>query len=108
MRSTVLMLVLLVLSALVGCGGSGGALRSVGEVCSNDDTQICEGETFCKFVKGECSINSIRNGVCSEIPQVCPKIYRPVCGCDNTTYSNECVADSAAVSVLYDGECRPQ
>jgi|GEM_PF-6604164 len=108
MRSALLVLFILVSSSVAACGGSGRPLRSVGKICSNDDPQICEGETFCKLPSGECALNSIRSGVCSEISQVCPEIYSPVCGCDNSTYSSECFANGAAVSVLYNGECRPQ
>ena len=40
-------------------------------------------------------------------PEVlCPAIFDPVCGCDNVTYSNSCVALNAfGVSVFTDGEC---
>jgi len=30
-------------------------------------------------------------GVCREKPQMCTMDYTPVCGCDEQTYSNECV-----------------
>jgi hypothetical protein len=88
------------------CGGSGGALKAVGKPCSNDSPQVCTGETFCKLPTGECAMSSIRSGVCATVASVCTEIYSPVCGCDNTTYSNECSADGAAVSILYTGECR--
>ena len=34
-------------------------------------------------------------------------IFQPVCGCDGLTYSNQCVAESAGVDVMSDGECPP-
>jgi hypothetical protein len=106
MKSLLRLLIISVSSFVIGCGGSGGALTSLGKICSNDDPGICKGETFCKLASGDCALSSPRSGVCSEISQVCPEIYSPVCGCDNNTYSNECFADGAAVSVLYNGECR--
>jgi hypothetical protein len=37
----------------------------------------------------------------------CPKIYLPVCGEDNKTYGNECLATKCGrVKVAYSGVCR--
>ena len=35
----------------------------------------------------------------------CTKEYRPVCGCNNITYSNPCVAEGAGVMSWEEGEC---
>jgi hypothetical protein len=37
--------------------------------------------------------------------RVCPKIYSPVCGCDNFTYDNDCIAQSHGVVSWIGGPC---
>ena len=64
----------------------------------------CEEGEFCMFRPGECNIAD-NIGVCTPIPDVCPEIYEPVCGCDGVTYGNRCLAAAAAMSIDYPGEC---
>ncbi|MCP4247241.1 MAG: hypothetical protein GY778_09350 [bacterium] len=83
-------------------GGDGDVTVSAG-VCSGEEPECPEG-TFCKFDNGTCD-NPLRVGACEAIPEACGEIFQPVCGCDDTTYANECEADVAGVAIATEGEC---
>lgn len=64
----------------------------------------CEPNEFCQFPVGACG-DVTTQGVCVAIPNACPEIFDPVCGCDGMTYSNACEAVRAQVSIAHPGEC---
>lgn len=64
----------------------------------------CAAELYCKY-KSACGATD-SGGTCVKRPQVCTKIYRPVCGCDGKTYGSDCVAASQGVSTQHDGPCK--
>jgi hypothetical protein len=64
----------------------------------------CPAGHFCQAPAGRCFV-TLLNGSCERVPQVCTRIYRPVCGCDGRTYSNDCVRRAARVSKRKDGRC---
>ncbi len=65
----------------------------------------CGHSQYCHLVEG-CAQQS--SGVCLDRPRSCSKVPSLVCGCDNETYDNDCVAHTAGTNILHFGECEGQ
>ena len=73
-------------------------------VCGGFAGMLCPDGAFCDWEPNSCGAAD-QQGICRQIPQACPDVYAPVCGCDNNTYGNSCEAASRGVDVLHTGTC---
>ena len=85
----------------------GGMGANVGDPCGGR-AGACEAGLFCNFAADfDCGFAD-GMGVCEQRPEVCTRIFMPVCGCDGNDYSNACEAQRGGTDVQLDGMCPPR
>ena len=80
-----------------------------GQLCGTIAGLPCPGDLFCDLQPPQpgdnvCHVTDA-GGVCVIVPEVCPEIFEPVCGCDGVTYSNDCERLRAMMPKEKDGVC---
>ena len=66
----------------------------------------CGPKEMCELPPGHCEDRDAK-GVCLERPEVCAEVILEVCGCDGTTYENDCRRIARGVAKRDDGACVP-
>ena len=91
-----------------GTTASGGTTSTGGgKMCGGIAGLTCAAGQFCDLTLGDCGKIADGSGTCAATGSTvaCSKILAFVCGCDGTTYSNDCVRQAAGVSKAADGPC---
>jgi Kazal-type serine protease inhibitor-like protein len=97
------------LVAILGLGGCWGPIvvhpnATGGGSCAGVAERGCLPGEFCDLQVGQCHVQQVA-GVCVPRPEACTRDYRPVCGCNGTTYGNDCERIAAGVQKVHDGAC---
>jgi hypothetical protein len=94
--------------ALQDAGVDGDAANppvGIGAGCGSRGLGPCAPGLYCLWTQAaECGATD-KPGSCQKAPDGCPTISQPVCACDDQTYSNECEARRAGMSVKKLGGC---
>ena len=72
-------------------------------ICGGSEEFSCPPGMFCSL--GERCGGLDKYGECQYIPDTCPAEAEEVCGCNDKTYTNACLANAATISVAYQGPC---
>jgi hypothetical protein len=81
--------------------------ENTGARCGTRGGITCKDDEFCSFPVEPTACGALDGGgSCQPKPEVCDTVYAPVCGCDGKTYSSDCTANAAGVSVSAKGECK--
>ncbi|MBM3200437.1 hypothetical protein FJZ53_05860 [Candidatus Woesearchaeota archaeon] len=71
---------------------------ALGSPCSSN--KECLPVEFCEF--SSCSSS---NGKCVVIPEICPVLWQPVCGCNGKLYPNDCTRMVSKTAKNKNGLC---
>lgn len=90
--------------ASLGLAGPAAA-AGAGKMCGGIAAVHCDDGLFCEMTANPICGAPDQDGICVEIPNMCTRQYKPVCGCNGVTYSNDCLRRTARASKLKDGRC---
>ncbi len=77
----------------------------VGKTCDGFVGIKCNKGLFCDHKPGLCKGADV-SGKCVKVSKICPSLYKPVCGCDNEDYPNDCERIKAGAQKKHDGKCK--
>ncbi len=76
-----------------------------GSTCGGLIGAGCDMGLFCDFPEEALCGAADQTGICTVMPDACPAVWAPVCGCDGDIYGNWCEAQAAGVSIAPMSSC---
>jgi hypothetical protein len=77
------------------------------EYCGGYAGIKCSEDEYCDLAAGQGCGVADASGRCRPRPSVCTREYEPVCGCNDWTYDNACLAAAAGMTIRVEGDCGP-
>jgi hypothetical protein len=93
----------LALAMLIASMGGAHAV-GVGGICGPIRNGACDPGLFCEKKAGACHRIG-GTGRCVRVPEFCPALWEPVCGCDGKSYPNDCERIRARIEKDHNGRC---
>lgn len=91
--------------ALIAAPLPTAAAGGVGARCGGIAGLPCARGLWCQMPANTCRVAD-GFGRCARQPQFCTRIFKPVCGCNGRSYSNDCERQRAMVNKRRNGACR--
>lgn len=79
----------------------------VDKTCGGLAGGTCDPGEYCAYLPGQGCGTADASATCKPRPQACDQVFAPVCGCDQKTYDNSCMAAMAGTGILSEGGCVP-
>ncbi len=83
---------------------TGAASAQTGQTCGGIGALRCPEGQGCLYPAGQCNQPDLA-GTCVVVEETCPKQGPPICGCNGTTYANQCELVKAGVRPDRKGNC---
>jgi hypothetical protein len=80
-------------------------MHAEGGMCGGLAGFGCNEGLYCLFPPEAHCGAADQSGTCTRVPDMCTKEFAPVCGCNDKTYSNGCMAAHEGISVGKKGDC---